>query len=209
MEATLFVNTTTKVIRASLTAAGLPSVPVKFQTHLKLTVYFFAAGDAPALLDEDTTFNVTLKALSEAGGALFAQKVAPTSTLADGYVFEWAQIGNAALLAAIGDTVAGIESVLTIGWTIEGRVEKADMRVTIANSWQRADDELPEDTEALEAAFDARAIRHDETQTLTGAQRWQALANLGITFVHGGLRVVLENGDIVNVPLNSGEPIAP
>lgn len=210
MEFTLYVNTTTKRAFASL-SGGIPNVTPRLQDHLKLTVYFFATGAAPALLSSPA-FNVTLKALATAGGDLFAQKVAATGSGADYYEFEWTKISNAALLEAIGDRVDGLPSILTIGWTLGGKPESVSVTATILNKWQRDNDPLPDDTDALEAAFDARAVRFDKAQDLTADQAAQALANIKIANVRsvtlnlatGALDLVGTNGDPFHIILNTG-----
>lgn len=213
MEAEIFINTSTKVARSSVDGVGTPRVPIKFQRHLKLTVYFFIQGEDPALLDGATTFNVTLKALDSAGGALFAQLIAPTATGADYYEFEWSKISNAALLAAIGDNEDGVNGMLEIGWSLNNKPESVSIEVTIDNNWQRDDDVLPTPTDALEAAFDARAVRFDKAQTLTNNQVVQALTNINLIGIRsiellssGYLKITAANGDVLNAGLNTGEP---
>lgn len=179
MEAVIYLNTSTKTARAGLTGSALPNVPAKFQAHLKLTVSFFATGAAAALLNDATTFNVTIKALDSAGGDLFAQKVAPDTVNADSYEFEWATLGNTALETAIGDSIDGIAAVLTIGWTLAGTVEKIDIPITIANTWQRTDDYQPD-------------LSPFQTSITT----------------NGYLRLVNSAGDVFHLGLNTGEPPA-
>lgn len=177
MEAAICINTTLKLARAGITGSQLPIVYAKFQTHLKLTVSFFETGGPAALLDDATTFNVTIKALASAGGELFAQKMAPTAVKTDSYEFEWDILGNTALLNAIGNCIEGIEAVLTIGWTLGTRVEKVDIPVTIANTWQRTTDYGP----------DLLPFRATITES-------------------GYLRLVNAAGDVFHIGLNTGEP---
>ena len=211
MVAEIYINTTLGVARAAITGVAAPIIPITFERHLQLYVYFFATGSEPALLDEATTFVVTLKGKSTPSGELFAQRTSPTNTLADHYEFEWDKVRNAALLAAIGDNIEGIEAILEIKWTLDGQPESIAIPVTIANNWNRDNDVMPTDTDLLEAAFDARAVRFDKAQTLSGTQIGQALNNLGITNVRtatitagGFLELTNDAGDTFNIGLNTG-----
>ena len=176
MEATLYVNTTTKEIRAALTGDALPSVPVKLQTHLNLTVYFFATDAAAALIDGSTTFRVALKDSSTPSGSVLALLSAPTATLATGYEFEWASVDSAALRTLLGDSDS-VEAVLEVEWTLATTIERAAMVVTIDNAGIRTADAAPD--------FIAVAA------TITAA---------------GYLRLVDSTGTVFHVGLNTGEP---
>lgn len=142
MEATLYVNTTTKVIRAASTGAALPSVPVKLQTHLKLTAYFFATAADPALLSSPT-FRVALKDAATPSGSVLALLSAATATGSNYYEFEWSSLDSTALRTLIGDADS-CEAVLEVEWTISGKVERASMPVTIQNAWIRTADAAPD-----------------------------------------------------------------
>lgn len=178
MEAPLYVNTTTKVIRAAITGTALPSVPVKLQTHLKLPIYFFATGEDPALLDDATTFRVVLKDKLTPSGSVLALLSAPTAELATGYEFEWASVDSAALRTLLGDAES-VEAMLEIEWTLATTIERVAMAVTIQNAWSRTADAAPD--------FIAFAA------TITAA---------------GYLRLVNSAGTIFHIGLNTGEPPA-
>jgi hypothetical protein len=180
VEAILYVNTTTKVICAALTGTALPSVPVKLQTHLKLTVYFFATGDtAAALLSGSPTFRVALKDKNTPSGSVLALLSAPTATNATSYEFEWASVDSSALRTLLGDSVDPAPSVLEIEWAISGVVERASMLVEIQNAWIRSGDAGPD--------FLPFAA------TITAA---------------GYLRLVDSTGTVFHIGLNTGEPPA-
>ena len=211
MEADIYINTTTGKALASTTGVAVPTIPITFERHLQLNVYFFATGEDPALLDGATSFVVTLKARTSPSGDLFAQRTSPTATQADHYEFEWDKIRNAALLAAIGDSLDGVEAILEIKWSLDDQPESVAIPVTIANNWNRDNDALPTDTDLIEEAFDARAVRFDKAQTLTGTQIGQALNNLGITNIRsieitasGYLELTNDAGDTFNIGLNTG-----
>lgn len=142
MEATIYVNTSTK--RATSTLAGLvvPTVPVVLQTHLALTVYFFATGASPALLS-GATFRVALKDKLTPSGSVLALLSAATTTNATSYVFEWTTVDSSALRTLIGDAES-CEAVLDIEWTISATVERVQIPVTITNSWLRTADAAPD-----------------------------------------------------------------
>jgi len=142
VEAILYVNTTTKVIRAAITGAALASVPVKLQTHLKLTTYFFATGADPALLS-GATFRVVLKDAATPSGSVLALLSAATVTGSTYYEFEWSSLDSTALRTLIGDSES-CEAVLEFEWTISGKVERASMPVTIQNAWARTADAAPD-----------------------------------------------------------------
>ena len=178
MEATLYVNTTTNEIRAALTGAAIPSVPVKLQTHLNLTVYFFATNAAAALLDGSTTFRVALKDINTPSGSVLALLSAPTDTLATGYEFEWASVDSSALRTLIGDSDS-VEAALEIEWTLATTKERASLLVTIQNAWIRTADAAPD--------FQAFGT------SITAA---------------GYLRLVDSTGTVFHIGLNTGEPPA-
>lgn len=142
MEATVYVNTTTKVIRAAITGAALPTVPVKLQTHLKLTTYFFATGADPALLS-GATFRAVLKDAATPSGSVLALLSAATATGSTYYEFEWSSLDSTALRTLISDAES-CEAVLEIEWTISGKVERAAMPVIIQNAWARTADAAPD-----------------------------------------------------------------
>ena len=139
---TIYANTSTLVARAALTGTALPSVPVKLQTHLKLTVYFFATDEDPALLS-GATFRVALKDKNEPSGSVLALLSAPTATLATGYEFEWTTVDSAALRTLIGDSES-CEAILEIEWTIAADVERVQIPVVIQNAWLRTADAAPD-----------------------------------------------------------------
>ena len=64
-------------------------------------------------------------------------------------------------------------------------------------------DDAPVDLPAAEDWLDARAVRHDITQTLSDAAQLRALANLGITFPGGDLMQITRNGRALTVFLTS------
>ena len=144
MEATLYVNTSTKEIRSSATSASIPDVRPRLQTHLLLTAYFFATGADPALLSTPT-FRVALKSAIEPSGSVLALLSAATAEGADYYEFEWASVDSAALRTLLGDEES-VPAVLEIEWTIGGDVERASIPVTIDNAWIRSGDDAPDPT---------------------------------------------------------------
>jgi hypothetical protein len=142
VEATLYVNTSTKEIRSSATSASIPDVRPRLQTHLLLTAYFFATGADPALLSTPT-FRVALKSAIEPSGSVLALLSAATAEGADYYEFEWASVDSAALRTLMGDEES-VPAVLEIEWTIGGDVERASIPVTIDNAWIRSGDDAPD-----------------------------------------------------------------
>lgn len=142
MEAAIFVNTSTLVARAALTGTALPSVPVKLQTHLLLTVSFFETDKAAALLS-GATFRVALKDKNEPSGSVLALLSAATATGADYYEFEWTTVDSAALLTLIGNSES-CDAILEIQWTIAADVERVQIPVTIQNAWLRTADAAPD-----------------------------------------------------------------
>lgn len=175
MEANVFVNTTTKRAYATLTG-GVPNVPVKLQTHLNLSVYFFETDEAAALLDGSTTFRVVLKDKNAPSGSVLALLSAPTETLATGYEFEWASVDSSALRTLLGD-LESVEAILEIEWTLATTIERVSIPVIIQNAWSRTADAAPD-----LLAFAA---------TITAA---------------GYLRLVDSSGTVFHIGLNTGEP---
>lgn len=145
MEATIYVNTTTKKAQLSTTLTATPAVAPRLQTHLLLTVYFFAAGSDPALLSSPT-FRVALKDRDEPSGSVLAMLSAATATGADYYEFEWNSIDSAALRTLLGDNESA-DAVLEIEWTVASEVERVAIPVVIANAWIRSADGAPDPVE--------------------------------------------------------------
>lgn len=213
MEATLYLNTTTKAISATITGCGLPTVSPRLQAHLKLRCYFFAEGDEdPSLLAGTPTWRVAFKNKTTPSGDVLALKSSVTTTGADYYEFEWDTLDSSALRTLIGDAET-CDTVLEIETTDDDdEVEKYQMPVTITNAWLRTADTAPDPTaDAIEAFLTARCVRFDTAQTLTGTQIDQALTNLGITNIRsatitagGYLQLTNDAGDAFHIGLNSG-----
>lgn len=142
MEATIYVNTTNKRAQASTTLTALPAVSPRLQTHLLLTVYFFASGSDPALLSSPT-FRVALKDKDEPSGSVLALLSAATATGTDYYEFEWASVDSSALRTLLGD-LPSVEAMLEIEWTIAADNERVSIPVTIHNAWLRTADSAPD-----------------------------------------------------------------
>jgi len=142
VEATIYVNTSTKKATSTLAGTVPPSIPVVLQTHLKLTTYFFATGASPALLS-GATFRVALKDKNEPSGSVLALLSAATATGSTYYEFEWSSLDSTALRTLLGDNES-CEAVLEIEWTISGKVERAAMPVIIQNAWIRTADAAPD-----------------------------------------------------------------
>lgn len=145
MEFDIYVNTTRKIARSSLTGVGQPNISPIYQTHLRLNVYFFAEGDAAALLDEAATFVVSFKDSLHPEASVLLQLTAPTDTSADGYQFEWAYIDSVPLAALLGENTS-VPARLEIVWTIDGIKERVSIPVSIANAWARISDSAPDFT---------------------------------------------------------------
>lgn len=142
MEATIYVNTSTKKATSTLSGSVPPSVPVVLQTHLKLTTYFFATGSAPALLS-GASFRIALKDKLTPSGSVLALLSAATATNADNYEFEWTSVDSSALRTLIGDAET-CEAILDIEWTIATTIERVQIPVVITNSWLRTADAAPD-----------------------------------------------------------------
>jgi len=213
VEATLYLNTTTKAVRAAITGSALPSVNPRLQAHLSLRVYFFAeTGEDPALLTGTPTFRVAFKDAATPSGSVLALKSAPTATGADYYDFEWDTLDSSALRTLIGDAETAA-TILEIETTDDDdEVEKYQLPVTIGNAWLRTADSAPDPAaDAIEAYLTARCVRFDTAQTLTGTQIDRALTNLGITNIRsititaaGYLEFTTDAGDLFHLGLNSG-----
>lgn len=215
MEATIYVNTSLREARAALTGTALPVVPVRLQTHLLLSVYFFETDGDPALLSGSPSFRVALKDKNEPSGSVLALLSAATATGADYYEFEWASVDSSALRTLLGDA-ATADAVLEIEWTISSDIERVQIPVTIDNAWLRTADSAPDPAaDEIEDFLSARCVRFDEAQTLTGTQIDRALTNLGITNIRslnitsaGYLVLTNDSGDTFHLGLNSGSPPA-
>lgn len=142
MEATLYLNTTTLVARAAETGIAVPAINARLQAHLKLTCYFFATGDDPALLS-GATFRVAFKDVNEPSGTVLALLSSPTDTGTDYYEFEWASLDSSGLRTLLGDEQQ-VSVILEIEWTIGGTVERISIPATIENAWIRTADAAPD-----------------------------------------------------------------
>lgn len=177
MDYDIFVNTSLIAARNSATSLAVPSITPRLQTHLKLTVYFFATGEDPALLSGSPTFRVALKDKNEATASVLALLSSPTDTLATGYEFEWSSVDSAALRTLLGDSVDPVEAMLEIEWTISGVIERVSIPVLIHNAWCRTADAAPD---FLPFAATITAL--------------------------GYLRLVNSEGTVFHIGLNTGEP---
>lgn len=178
MEFNIYVNTTRKLARAELTGIQVPKVAPIYQTHLLLKVWFFEEGEAPALLDNSAAFVVAFKDKADPESNVLAQLTAPTATGSDNYEFEWARLTSAALGTLLGKN-ASVPTILEIVWVIDGAAERVQIDCSIANAWSRISDTAPDLTP------------------------FEAIITAG-----GFLRLVKPDGNVFNLPLNTGEPPA-
>lgn len=178
MEFDIYVNTTRKLARAALTGSGIPSISPVYQTHLKLNVWFFAEGEAPALLDT-ASFVVAFKDAADPESSVLLQLTAETAIDTENacYEFAWNYIDSVPLAALLGAN-ASVPTMLEIVWVIDGVRERVQIPCSIANSWARISDSAPDFT-----PFQA---------SITTA---------------GYLRLVRpSDGAVFNLGLNTGEP---
>lgn len=213
MEYSIYIDKALKLAYASLTAKSQPHTPGVLQSHLLFRCYFFDSTDetpAAALLDEAATFRVGLKPASNPTADALIYRSTVSETGADYYDFEWDAIDSAALRTLLGKSES-VECNAEIAWTIDGVVERVSWPMCVRNANLRTTDGPPNPTDDASSIFvGGIAVCYDRVQALTPAQRRQALANLGLTFVHGALRFdVLDNGDIDHIPLDSGAPSPP
>lgn len=152
MDATIYLNTTTLVARAADTGIAVPAITARLQAHLKLTCYFFATGEEPALLS-GATFRVALKDVNEPSGTVLALLSSPTDTGADYYEFEWASLDSSGLRTLLGDQPEA-SVIVEIEWTIGGTVERVAIPATVENAWIRTADAAP-DFEPFQASITA------------------------------------------------------
>jgi hypothetical protein len=174
VDATIYLNTTTLVARAAETGIAVPAITARLQAHLKLTCYFFATGEDPALLS-GATFRVALKDVNEPSGTVLALLSSPTDTGADYYEFEWASLDSSGLRTLLGDAEQAAV-VLEIEWTIGSTVERVSMPATIENAWIRTTDAAPDPAadaswewlkESIVAGANITRTIDDEARTIT------------------------------------------
>jgi len=142
VEATIFINTTTRRASAAITGEALPVVPVRLLSHLKLNVAFFATGAAAALLPAPT-FRVALKDRAAPTASVLWLLSAPTATNAADYEFESSSVDSPALRTLLGDAPR-VAAKLEIEWTIAGKLERVSIDVSIENAWIRSADVGPD-----------------------------------------------------------------
>lgn len=165
MEATLFINTLTKVARAAATGIDVPKVNARQRAQLRLTFKFFETDEEPALLS-GATFRLVLKATPSGEPFAFASEV--TETLADGYVFNFVSLDSASLRTALSDSTTAFWG--EIEWTIGTEIERVAFPVTITAAYLDTDEEAPDPlAEASALWLEARApIWHPAITGLTG-----------------------------------------
>lgn len=188
----------------------MPKVTTKLQQWFRPYFAFYSSGSSPVALSSPALRFVVK--LTPTGDPFIFSSTFDTETSA-GYTRYFCTITSvdaAALRTALGD-LDKLECTGEIEWTVAGVVSRVAFPVLIANANLRSTDGPPNPTaDASDAFVAARAICYDRTQsTLTDAQRWKALNNLGFTFVYGALRFKTADGDIVHLPCTSGEPTAP
>jgi len=166
VEATLFINTLTKVARAAATGIDVPKVNARQRAQIRLTFKFFETDEEPALLS-GATFRLVIK--GSPTGEPFAFTSSITETLADGYAFEFTSLDAAALRTALGDS-ASLAAWGEIEWTIGTEIERVAFPITIAAAYLDTDEEAPDPlAEASATWLEARAaIWHPAITGLTG-----------------------------------------
>lgn len=210
MADTVFIEKDLQLARAGISGTALPSLSTKLQQWFRPYFAFYAKGSSPAALSSPALRFVVK--LTPTGDPFIFSSTFDTETSA-GYTRYFCTITSvdaAALRTALGD-LDKLECTGEIEWTVAGVVSRVAFPVHIANANLRSTDGPPNPTaDASDAFVGARAVCYDRDQAaLTDAQRWQALNNLGFTFVYGCLRFKTAAGDVVNLPCNSGEPTAP
>lgn len=201
MESLIFVNTTARTARGSVTGNAPPRVICTLLAQWQARFSFFVAGEDPAAVT-GISLRCVLKQ-KPTGPALLASSAFTLSGSV--YTFDFASVDSSGLRTLIGDA-DNIDLQGEVEWTISGRIERVYFPVTLINSRHRPDDAAPDPAdEAYEAWLTARAVRFDEAQTITDAARIQTLENLGIRFTADGyLEIDNADGDTFHVPLNSG-----
>jgi len=198
VEATLFINTLTKVARAAATGIDVPKVNARQRAQIRLTFKFVETEEEPALLS-GATFRLVIK--GSPTGEPFAFTSSSTETLADGYAFEFTSLDAAALRTALGDS-ASLAAWGEIEWTIGTEIERVAFPITIAAAYLDTDEEAPDPlAEASDTWLTARAVRHDAAQTLDSDAILQALTNLGLEWLAGatlsGGKITLTSGQVI------------
>ncbi len=201
MEADIYLNTTERALRATLTGRAEPTLKAKLQAALTVNVLPFADGDTvAALIAGSPTFRAVIKKDPTDTGYVFTSTVTENDD-EDGYVVTWSSVDSADLRTDLGD-LPELDAVFEFEWTVGDVTERATCPVKIENAWIRTDQEPP-------AAGADWAVRFDEAQTLTDAEAAQALANMKVTITAGGyLRMVNSAGNVFHIGMNSGEPPA-
>lgn len=99
---------------------------------------------------------------------------------------------------------------MEIQWTDDNGQHSVYFAITLVPTFNDPADEAPDPNAVQADAYvAARAVCYDRAQTLTEAQAWQALGNLGVTFVNGTLRFVMPDGSVAYAALIAGEPPTP
>lgn len=210
MTSTVCIERDLQLARAGISGTLLPNVSTKLQQWFRIYFAFFSTGSSPVTL-ASPSLRFVIKLTPTGDPFVFSSTFETETSL--GYTRYFCTITSvdaAALRTALGD-LDKLECTGEIEWTVAGVVARVAFPVLIANANLRSTDGPPNPTDDASDAFvAARAVCYDRAQsTLTDAQRWQALNNLGFTFVYGALRFKTAAGDIVHLPCTSGEPSAP
>lgn len=180
MEATVFINTTTKVARAAASGEAPCKVIARQRAKLALRFKFFETGEDPALLSSPT-FRLVIK-VSPTGSPFAFTSTFTAGT--DSYLTEITSLDATALRTALGD-LPQLEAWGEIEWTIATVVERVAFPLTILAAYIAADEEAPDPiAEASETWLTAQLAARI---TAAGYMEFQNAA-----------------GDWFHLPLNSG-----
>jgi hypothetical protein len=203
---TVFIRIDTLAARARQDDTALPALALTLAAAMQVDFAFVTGADAVAPLDGTViTVQCCVKARPDDTDALLLDASCDYSgagiTARYSAVWTTGTLDGPALRTFLGPAFSRIGDAangpwMEVAWTIDGATQRVAFPIMILNAWLRPEDTAPDPhIAAAEGWLTGRAVRFDEVQTLTDAQKIQALENIGI---HGIKSITKTAGGFLN-----------
>lgn len=191
MKSLIYIDLDREQARSAPGTTLLPVVAVSLITPWSLSLHCHRTGSTHAVDMSSAGFKLVLKLTPTSDALLYDDH----ATMEGGRAVIETMMDSSTLRTALGDQKA-IQVTAEIEWTLEGESGRAAWPMTVRNAFVRPGDEAPPPAAAAsEIWLRARALRHDEAQTLSNDAKAQARANLGLG--HAAMRDVGSGADTV------------
>ncbi len=212
MTHTVYIDLPSEAALAATTGTALPTVTLKLRSAQSLAFAFMTSGVVAAVTGFISGKCVIKEYPGDTPFLLDTSLAVTGSTTTTRYTATWAAVDcdSDALRTFLGTATLSQECFCEVEWIDANGTHSVAFAIRFAPTFLDPDDGAPDLTAALtEGWLTARALRFDAAQSLTTAQKTQALANLGISITaFGYLRLVAPDGTIYHAGLNTGEPPA-